>query len=350
MQAWTIVPLILISVLPAFSSPPTITVRSHPGPGRVPSCTGSKLTTSRNSPCEPAADTPTPLAEGGLGACGESATSWHPPVVNGCRTGHEHGDAPPNWIADAGYSAEFNISLHENAIAHAAMKGFNAHLGDVDVYLRVHATSNALDRSERFHSYEVWARDPSGSVSHWQGWMNTGDPGADRVPRRAGFSTDVKPSILVVDERSWEQGIRCEQWYGATAPWSWDIAISLCNASTIYYYGEANESASMYWHPAPDGAMESDRRVDVSWFDFRNHPTGKFYATQFGEIVSGPKDSKCTETVMMYGVTYPNQCLAQYIAPSMVRVSFPVNTAQKAFDVTGVKLEGAQAPSLAANH
>ena len=209
-----------------------------------------------------------------MGACGESMTSWHPPVVNGCRTGHEHGDAPPRWIAEAGYPVEFNISSHENTVAHAAMKGFNAHLGDVDVYLRVHATSNAIDRSERFHSYEVWARDSSGVVSHWQGWMNAGDPGADRVPRRPAFTTDVKPSILVVDERSWEQGIHCEQWYGATAPWSWDIGISLCDATTIYYYGEAAETDSTYWRPAPGDAMESDRRIDISWFDFRDHPTG----------------------------------------------------------------------------
>jgi hypothetical protein len=289
--------------------------------------------------------------------CGESITSWHPPVVNGCQTGHEHGDAPPAWISEAGYPLEFQISQRENAVAHAALKGFHAQLGDVDVYLRVHATSNALDRSARFHSYEVWARDRSGSISHWQGWMNTGDPRADRIPRRSAFQTDVKPSILVVDQRSWEQGIRCEQWYGATAFWSWDIAISLCNATTLYSYGEADGLAQGLWQPAPDGAMESDRRVDLSWFDFRDHPIGRFYATQFGEIVSGPNDAKCSETTAMYGVVYSNECLAQFIAPSMVRVSFPVNTAKKEFDVTGVKLAapfeartGERARKVAATH
>jgi hypothetical protein len=98
------------------------------------------------------------------GKCNESNALWHGATVvnNGvaCAAEPEHGDAPPSW---------------------------------------------------------------SGAVSHWQGWYNTGDLVADRFPRRAGSETSTCPVMLVVDQTSYDQYIRCEQWYANTAEWSWDF-------------------------------------------------------------------------------------------------------------------------------
>jgi hypothetical protein len=280
-----------------------------------------------------------------VGVCGESMDTWHPPVVNGCATGHEHGDAPPSWIAAAGYQVLFhshvNTSPLENTAKHPAMKGFTARFNNVDIYFRVHFASNAPDRSSRYHSYEVFARDPSGGVSHWQLWDNTGDPVADRVPRIQG-DPERRPIVLVVDRASWDAGIRCEQWY--TAPgqpaWAWDFGWTICN-STTFYQGPG-ENATPYdmtlWQPTGD--LGTLRRLEAAWYGSRAHPTGRFWSTQFGQIANGgPTDPLCSgSTVGLDGKTYQNVCLEQFIAPTMTTVQFPNNATQKRFDATGVHI------------
>ena len=282
-----------------------------------------------------------------LGICGESMESWHPSVIDGCATGHEHGDAPPDWIAQAGYTptfhGDFNTSPTEHTRKHAGMKGFLTRFADVDIYFRVHASSNVLDRSARYHSYEVWARDPSGGVSHWQGWYNSGDPIADRFPRRKGVETEKRPAILVVDQTSWEQGIKCEQWYAATASWSWDFGWTICGINALYYPGEGKEQDQQFWR-APQGqaGVGTLRRLEAAWYDNSNgrtHPVGQFWATQLGEIVAGPDDPRCSGETTKFGETYQNVCLEQYIAPTMRQVSYPsINAEQRQFDSTGVRV------------
>lgn len=281
-----------------------------------------------------------------VGACGEPLDAWHPPVVNGCATGHEHGDGPPDWIAQAGYSVtfhgDFNTSPTEHTYKHAAMKGFLARFGDVDIYFRIHAASNVLDRSARYHSYEVWARDPSGGVSHWQGWYNSGDPVADRYPRRRGVETAKRPVVLVVDQTSLDQGIACEQWYAATATWSWDFGWTICGVNALFYPGENGQQDQQFWRaPAGGPGVGTLRRLEASWYDNshgRNHPVGAFWATQFGEIVTGPDDERCTGSTTKFGQTYQNVCLEQYIAPTMPEVAYPsYNAEQRQFDGTGVR-------------
>jgi len=279
-------------------------------------------------------------ASGAVGVCGEPMDTWHPPMVDGCATGHEHGDPPPEWIMDAGYEVKFhshaNTSPAENTAKHAAMKGFATTLDNVDIYFRVHASSNVLDRSARYHSYEVWARDPSGNVSRWQGWYDTGDPVMDRIPR--GEDPGRRPVMLVVDQNAWDRGIRCEQWYAKTAGWSWDFGWTICNTTTIYYPGENEEQDQANWRLAPDGSLGTTRRLEAAWYDFRSPARGAFVATQFGEIVSGMDDPRCSGTTTKHGETYDNVCLEQYIAPTMQKVSYPDNAVQKTFDSTGVQV------------
>jgi len=284
---------------------------------------------------------------GEVGVCGEPVDTWHPPLVNGCATGHEHGDAPPSWIAQAGFTptfhGEFNTSPTEYTRKHAAMKGFLARFADVDIYFRVHAASNVLDRSARYHSYEVFARDPSGGVSHWQGWYNSGDPLADRFPRRQGVETDKRPAILVVDQTSWDQGIKCEQWYATTASWSWDFGWTICGINALFYPGENNQQDQRFWRlPPSQPGVGTLRRLEAAWYHNTNgrlHPVGQFWATPLGEIVTGPDDSRCSGTTTKFDESYQNVCLEQYISPTMKQVASPsINAEQRQFDATGVQV------------
>lgn len=319
-------------------------------PTRTPTPTRTAPPTATPTP------TPTPTPPSlAVGRCGEPMDRWHPPVVTGpdgrpCETGHEHGDPPPAWIAAAGYtvsfSGPFNTSPAENVEKHAAMKGFSTRLNGVDIYFRVHAASNPLDRMARYHSYQVWARDPSGNVSFWQGWYNSGDPrpaseGGSRVPRRiiASPAEDQRPIVAVCDATSIAQGIGCEQWYSAPGEpaWGWDFGWTICGATTLYTPGENATAYDMStW--IPTGETGNTRRLEAAWYAFRHPIRGAFVATQFGEIVSGHNDARCSGTTTRYGVTYQNVCLDQYIAPTMPTVSFPGNADQKTYPDPGVTI------------
>jgi hypothetical protein len=264
------------------------------------------------------------------------ASHWHPPYdpQTECFYGHEHGDAPPAWIEAAGYLVAFdhaggfhgNTSAIENTTKHAAMKGFLASFtdyagGEQQVYFRVHIASNVLDRMARYHSYEVFMRDAAGAVSHWQGWFNSGDPVNDRVIYNAVNDPGTRPIVLVQDETTFPI-VKNEHWYmRSTAPWNWDFAWTV-DATTYYFPTEAEHTDMASWKPT--GRLGTVRRFEPTWYgpDSKVAPArsyfvpkgGTFYATQFGEVVSGPTAARCSGTTMMYGVTYQNQCLPQYIA------------------------------------
>jgi hypothetical protein len=304
----------------------------------TPTANPTQPPTQSPSPTPRPTQTPVPTPPPTLG---HDSRTWHPP------TDHEHGDAPPQWIMAAGYTVGFdqhggfhgNTSATENTTKHAAMKGFAARFKGVDVYFRVHIASNVLDRMARYHSYEVWARDASGGVSHWQGWFNSGDPVADRVPRTQP-DPGRRPVVLVVDAASLANQIGCEQWYGATASWSWDFGWTVCGTTTVFYPGENDQPGTEHWRTTGANGAEL-RRLEAAWYDGsygRFHPVGRFWATQFGEGVIGPNDPRCSMSTTKYGVSYQNLCLEQYIAPTMTEVAFPDNAVQKPFGVPGLRL------------
>jgi hypothetical protein len=267
-----------------------------------------------------------------VGACDHhDASRWHAPyewdlsTSTGCLYGHEHGDAPPAWIAEAGYAAGFdhaggfhgNTSHLENTEKHAAMKGFLADFTDYgggtqQVYFRVHIATNALDRTARYHSYEVFMRDATGAVSHWQGWFNSGDPSADRFLYNGRNDPGRRPIVLTQDETTFAV-VKNEHWYTrASAAWNWDFAWTV-DATTFWRPDEAYDPNPANW-PAT-GRLGTVRRLEPAWYgpDSRVSPNrGRpprgvaFYATPFGEIVSGPDDPRCA----------PYSCLRQFIAPT----------------------------------
>lgn len=289
-------------------------------------------------------DIPTPPPPG-TGVCGESLVEWHPPVVGGCSTGHEHGDAPPDWAtafskAQFGhgviYGGDETSSAAENEHKHAAFKGIIAtSAAGGTVYLRYHAASNPLDRSAQYHSYELYYRDTAGNVSFWQGWYDTGDPNTARVLRRVPAlpAENQRPIILVPDETSFQQNASFEQWYMfSTGKWSWDLGVDI-GSGTTYYRANENATAMDQSTWVPTGSLGLTRRVDGFWYLGREgggtDHVGKFCATAMGAIVD----------CMAPGA------LAQYIAPTLKndarteyglqRISFLV---QKDFDGTGVHL------------
>jgi hypothetical protein len=285
------------------------------------------------------------------------ASHWHPPVdASGCTFGHEHGDAPPQWIADAGYTVGFddhagfhgNTSSIENTTKHTSMKGMLATLGSQQVYVRYHIASNFMERSARYHSYEVFMRDASGGVSHWQGWLNSGDPVADRQSKSLP-DPGRRPLTLVTDYPALVRGLNCETWYGFTAGWAWDVGLTICDSTTMPYQGETMDPATWvklcdYGYP-PLACKGNDREIELTWYgpdskvspNRGSPPRGvPFYATQFGEIVTGPGDARCTGTTAKFGTTYQNICLPQFIATTARTVENPTNRFRKTFDVTGV--------------
>lgn len=289
--------------------------------------------------------TPAPIAVHGhveLGTCGEAMDVWHPAVVGECATGHEHGDAPPRWMLDAGYFPLFNHAANtpnENALVHkhSAFKGFSARFHDVDVYVVMHLDTNPGGHVSRFHSYQVWAQDPAGGVSHWHGWLDFGQD--DQTgPNLRSFdcdNTDGTRPIIAVNDLACSDDLRFENWYsraGAERAWSWDFGFNVSPT----YYGGGDPADPSTW--TPTGEFNTTRRIEAAWYADRSSLRGTFWATQFGDIVSGPGDPLCG-TERAYGErTYTILCLEQYIAPTMTEVAFPGNATQLTYDEDGVSL------------
>jgi hypothetical protein len=285
---------------------------------------------------------------------------WHAPAC-----GHEHGDAPPPWIADAGYNAGFddhggfhgNTSAQENTTKHRSMKGMLATFGAQQVYIRVHFASNVLERMSRYHSYEVFIRDAVGAVSHYQGWMNSGDPSGGGTGRRSRAVADngVRPIVLVTDQASLQLGRECEVWYTVTSAWGPDLGWTICGSTSMYYtqenqYPEYEIPLCDYGYRAPT-CKGSDRELEFSLYvtgstyaASRGNLVPKnvhFYATQFGEGVAGLSDPRCQQgaTTEKFGMAYQNICLEQYVADSLRAIENGIpggNRFRKNYDVTGV--------------
>jgi hypothetical protein len=339
-----LIPLIaLLAILPlalvrADSQIITLAPGDHLDVACSTSLTGTIQSQSASLDCAPlpATPTPTPTPDPTVGICGESTHTWHAPVVSGCQTRHEHGDAVPSWVTNAGYTPMFTHHANtpsENSLTHkhSAFKGFSATFNNVQFYGVFHMDTNPGGHASRFHSYQVWARDPNGGVSHWHGWLDFGT-GNNTGPtlRTTCQNQSVRPILLVNDEGCPSQ---FEAWYSraGAAPWSWDFGFNI--SRTYYAGGDPADPAT--W--APTGGLNLTRRVEASWYANRSELRGTFWATQFGDTVSGPTDPLCG-TQRSYGTrTYTVLCLEQFIAPTMRTVQFPGNALQKSFPGTGVQ-------------
>jgi hypothetical protein len=271
---------------------------------------------------------------------------WHPPVVNGCQTGHEHGDAPPDWVLSSSWHPMFDHpgnTPNENALKHTSFKAFSMRLHGVDLYTINHLDTHPNGQQTRFHSYQVWARDASGGVSHWDLWADFGQDD-NAIPNiRAVDTCGVQYSIRPIIQVNYpECPSAFENWYSrAGVPsWGWDFGL---NTRAQYYGGpqrgtlsSGNLADMATW--LPTSVLNDTRRIELSWYATRSSQRGTFYSTQLGTIVSGPGDPRCSQPFTVGGRTYETLCIQQHIAPTMTTVAFPGNAMQRVYDVTGVRL------------
>ncbi len=298
--------------------------------------------TSTNTPVPPTgtpAPTDTiiaPTATVSPTASGCCAAFWHAPDGN-----HEHGDAPPQWLLNAGYTPSFTWpgnTPNENSIStkHSAFKGYSFTLEGSDVYFILHNDVNPGGDASRFHSLQFWWRDPSGNVSALGIWLdfgpdNTTQTGPNIVPRGCGLDETIRP-VIFVNVQTCPNGTHPAQlfadvWYnraggpyGGSAGWAPDLGIF---TSATYFYG-GDPSLPSTW--VPTGGLNLNRSGDVSWYAFRDSHRGEFWSTQFGVIVSGPADPLCGTSKIVGTRTYTVVCLREYIAPTAVTIGYPGNS------------------------
>lgn len=262
---------------------------------------------------------------------------WHAPMTHGDRPLHEHGDPPPSWVLDwAGVTevAQMPLFTHaastpgENVAAykHTAFKGwagqFQTTSGPVQWYAVLHLDTNPVGQAGRFHSYQLWALDPSGNVSHWNGWLDFGtgnNTGSQKIVT-CGQDSGIRPIILVNQAGC---TVRFENWYaraGASGAWAPDFGFNI--NPTYYDIGSGDPTNTALWRPIGTTPANLTRRMEWAWYAGRSGQRGTFWSTQFGEIVSGPGDPVCGTQRTIGQRSYTVLCLEQTIAPTMPEVSF----------------------------
>lgn len=272
---------------------------------------------------------------------------WHAPGAHGDRPAHEHGDAPPQWVLDAGYTPMFthaagtpgeNIANYK----HTAFKGWMGRFGSVDWYGVFHLDTNPVGQAGRFHSYQLWARDATGAVSSFNGWLDFGTGNSATSQKIVVCATDsgTRPIIMVNQPGC---APRFENWYaraGGSGGWAPDIGFNI--SPTYYDIGTGDPNDVAQWRPINGAANNVQRRIEWAWYPFRSNLRGEFWATQFGDIVSGPSDPRCG-TQQAHGTRVDTVlCLRQYIAPSLPEVSFTTtqlpnrNSQQRTFGGGGI--------------
>lgn len=284
---------------------------------------------------------------GPAGVCGEEMDHWHPPVINGCATGHEHGDAPPAWVLASRWMPMFTHPGNtpgENALKHTSFKGFTLRDDGIDVYLIMHLDTNPSGHGSRFHSYQVWARDATGAVSHWDLWADfgSGNETGPHLQPADNCGNDGSRPIMMVNFASGCPGLVFENWYSrAGAPgWGWDLGM---NISPNYYGGPSKGVYSSHdladaatW--LPTGGLNNNRRLEMAFYADRGGPRGDFWSDQWGTVMSGPTDARCGQQRTFGAKSYTRLCIQQSIAPSMTSLKFPGNAIQKTTPAPGVKL------------
>ena len=262
---------------------------------------------------------------------------WHAPGAHGDRPAHEHGDAPPQWLLDAGYTPSFDHAggtpgENHPYWKHTAFKGWSGRFANQDWYGVFHLDFNPGGHVSRFHSYQLWIRDASGAVSHFNGWLDFGqgnNTGPNLVLQCEG-DDNVRP---IISPPSLDCPVSFESWYARAgqAGWMPDFGFNI----NPNYYAGGDPSDPSTW--VSTGYVRNlTRRIEFAWYAVRSTPRGEFWATQFGDVVSGPNAPACSGT-RTYGTrVYDVVCLRQYIAPTLRGIGFPGNAVQREFPGDGI--------------
>lgn len=266
---------------------------------------------------------------------------WHAPgIAHGDRPAHEHGDAPPQWLTDAGIRPSFMhpaMTPGENLPywKHTAFKGWAGRFNGVDWYGIFHLDFQPGGHASRFHGYQLWLRDPSGAISHMHGWLDfgVGNSTGPQVVPICGNDTGVRP---VMTPSQVGCPVRFESWYasaGGSGAWAPDFGFNI----NPNYFAGGDPTDPATW-TSTGYVRNLDRRIEFAWYPFRSDVRGEFWTTQWGDPVSGPDDPVCGTQRTFGERTYTVACLRQFIAPTLPEISFPGNAVQRTFPGNGVVL------------
>lgn len=288
------------------------------------------------------APTPTPTHDHGME---EADLRWHTPGAHGDRPAHEHGDAPPQWVLDAGYDPTYTHvggTPNENHAyyKHTAFKGYAGQFGNQQWYAIFHLDFNPGGHVSRFHSYQLWVRDTAGGVSHFHGWLDfgTGEQTGPNLVIVCGQASNVRP-IIMANQAGCPSAPLFETWYaraGGSGDWAPDFGFSV----SPNYYAGGDPANPATWTPVNPWPSNLTRRVEFAIPADRlaAAPKGDFWATQWGRIVSGPSDPICGTPRTVGERTYTTVCLMQTIQSTLQPIQFPGNAVQRTFPGNGVQL------------
>ncbi len=317
--------------------------------------TATPLPLPTNTPEPTSTPLPLPTPTNTPHAMDMTDMTWHAPgISHGDRPAHEHGDAPPQFVLDfMGASSVDQAMLFTHAgntpgenmlnYKHTAFKGWYGEWrvasGLVKWYGVFHLDTNPAGHTSRFHSYQLWVQDPSGNTSHFEGWVDfgTGNMTGPQKIVTCGVDSGIRPIMLVNQQGC---NVRFENWYaraGGSGAWAPDFGFNI--NPTYFDIGSGDPLNVNDWRQIGGSPRNVDRRLEWAWYPNRSNQRGAFWATQFGQVVSGQSDPICSQVTTVGGKSYNNICLAQYIAPTLPEVSFNTvlsggrNSQQRTFPV-----------------
>jgi hypothetical protein len=260
---------------------------------------------------------------------------WHAPGAHGDRPFHEHGDAPPAWLTDAGITPMFTHqggTVGENIPywKHTGFKSFTGTFNGQAWYAILHQDFNPAGRASRFHSYQLWVKDSTGAISHISGWndFGVGNNAGPQVVETCGQDSGIRPIMLVTKPGC---PVRFENWYGAT----YGLVDWGQNTNPNYYAGGDPADPSTWQNTGY--VRNGQRRVEFAVYASRFPQRGVFWTDQFGRRVTGPNDAKCGTQFAVGGKTYTLLCIEQIVQSTMGEMKFPGNSIQGDWTVPGLQ-------------
>lgn len=293
-----------------FGTQPQPTPTSHPSATPLP-----PTPTIPPTPTTP--PTPTPHTHFG------EDDVWHEPGGHGDRPPHEHGDRPPEWVALSDFPPVFShagMTPGENSAywKHTAFKGYHGkECHGQEWYLILHQDFHPSGRRSRFHSFQLWILTPSRKVSYITGWLDFGiGNSASPLLVPNGQKPDVDDGVRpIMQPPTQEHPGRFEIWYHnpGVVPWFPDVTQDV--NSNYFHTGNEDIYNPATW--AIRGLFNLERNVSVNWYRFRVPdyvPLDRdFYATQWGEVVTGLNDPVCGTTRRFGDRTFQTVCLRNRI-------------------------------------